>query len=224
MSSMPATEPKYTPALAFRSLTPLYDAAIGMFTRESRWREALVAAIDLKPGERLLDVGCGTGSLLVRLHAAQPAAHLVGLDPDPSVLQRAERKLRGLSPPPALHLGFLTREFAAEHGPFDVITSSLVLHQVPLAQKTDLLVGIRDALRPDGRVYIADYGLQTTRTMRAMFRLTVQALDGLADTQPNADGIFPTLIERAGFGDIGSRSILQTPTGEIWLYSGRRPV
>ena len=213
MSSMPAKEPKYTPALAFRSLTPLYDAAIGMFTRESRWREALVAAIDLKSGERLLDVGCGTGSLLVRLHAAQPAAHLVGLGPDPSVLQRAKRKLRGLSPSPALYLSFLTREFAAERGPFDVITSSLVFHQVALAQKTDLLVGIRDALRPHGRLLIADYGLQTTRAMRAMFRLTVQALDGVADTQPNADGILPALIERAEFDDVSSCSILHACTG-----------
>ncbi|MBX9745432.1 MAG: class I SAM-dependent methyltransferase, partial [Hyphomonadaceae bacterium] len=64
----PSAEIKaFTPALGVRALTPLYDSAIALLTRENIWRSALIEAIALQKGERLLDVGCGTGSLAVRL-------------------------------------------------------------------------------------------------------------------------------------------------------------
>ena len=53
----------YTPALGFRALTPLYDLAISGFTREGRWRPSLVRRVAPRPHERIVDVGCGTGTL-----------------------------------------------------------------------------------------------------------------------------------------------------------------
>ena len=58
---------EFTPALGYGFLTPVYDLAVGLLTRERRWRSDLVRLIDPQPGDRILDVGCGTGSLLVRL-------------------------------------------------------------------------------------------------------------------------------------------------------------
>lgn len=209
----------YTPALGLRILTPFYDAAIAASTREAVWRSALIGNIGLKAGERLLDVGCGTGSLAVRLARAAPGAEIVGIDPDPDVLRRARIKAERRGVNVAFHQGFLSDVFLNSQAPFDAITSSLVLHQVPLPGKVDILATMRRGLKPGGRVCIADYGLQRTQSMRFLFRRTVQALDGVADTQPNADGVLPGLMTQAGFAQVEERKIVPTLTGSISIYA-----
>jgi len=164
----------YTPALGIRSLTPLYDAAIALLTRESEWRSALIEAIALKDGESLLDVGCGTGTLAVRLAKSRPSADIHGIDPDPDVLDRARVKAARAKVRMSFHEGFLDESFLDGRPKFDVIASSLVFHQVPLAGKQEILISMRRALKPGGRLFIADYGLQRTALMRRLFRATVQ--------------------------------------------------
>ena len=56
----------FTPALGYHWLTPVYDTAIRVLTREATRRRRLTSEIALKPGQRLLDVGCGTGSRVAR--------------------------------------------------------------------------------------------------------------------------------------------------------------
>lgn len=58
--------------------------------------------------------------------------------------------------------------------------------------------------------------------MRLLFR-QVQQLDGFENTQPNADGVLPALVEDAGFGDIGEVQVLPTPTGSISLLAATKP-
>lgn len=89
-------EKKFTPALGSEKLTPLYDLAIAGLTRETTWRSALVRSIDPQAGDRILDVGCGTGSLVSELKSTTPECQIVGLDPDPDVLGRAGRKAERL--------------------------------------------------------------------------------------------------------------------------------
>ena len=66
---MTTTPDTFTPALGRSSLTALYDLAIRILTRETTWRAALVQHIAPRPGAKILDVGCGTGSLATRLAA-----------------------------------------------------------------------------------------------------------------------------------------------------------
>lgn len=211
----------YTPALGVRALTPLYDAAIALLTRENVWRSAFIEAIALKDGESLLDVGCGTGTLAVRLAKTQPRADVHGIDPDPDVLDRARVKAARARVRVSFHEGFLDDSFLSGRAKFDVIASSLVLHQVPLAGKQEILLAMRRALKPGGRFFIADYGLQRTALMRRLFRATVQALDGVADTQPNADGVLPKLIEKAGFAHVNETKVTSTMTGSISILAAR---
>ena len=209
----------FTPALGVRALTPLYDSAIALLTRENRWRSALIEAIALQKGERVLDVGCGTGSLAVRLASVEPGAQVHGIDPDSDVLRRARSKAAEVGARIAFREGFLTGEFVADAEPFDIVTSSLVFHQVPLAGKRDLLSMMRRALQPAGRLVIADYGLQRTALMRRLFRATVQTLDGVDDTQPNADGLLPELINDAGFAGVQEARVIPTATGSISILT-----
>ena len=212
-------EKTFTPALGLRALTPLYDSAIALLTRENRWRSALIEAIALQKGERLLDVGCGTGSLAVRLATVEPGAQVYGIDPDTDVLRRARFKAAEAGARIDFHEGFLTEEFVAGAEPFDIVTSSLVFHQVPLTGKRDLLSMMRRALHPAGRLVIADYGLQRTALMRRLFRATVQTLDGVDDTQPNADGLLPELVNDAGFAGVEEARVIPTATGSISILT-----
>ena len=102
-------------------------------------------------------------------------------------------------------------------------TSSLVLHQCPLATKHAIAAAMHAVLAPGGTLAIADYGEQRSRLMRALFR-QVQRLDGFENTQPNADGIVPVLLAGAGFLDVVEQETLPTLTGSISLYLARKGI
>ena len=211
-------EKEFTPALGHRFLTPVYDLAVGLLTREQLWRTELLEIIDPKPGDRILDVGCGTGSLVAQLSCIEPEAEIVALDPDPDVLEIARRKAEKSGANVRWENGFLDRKMAQKIGHFSKVVSSLVLHQTAVDEKRSILSAMHSVLAQEGQLYIADYGLQRTRLMRMLFRVTVQLVDGVRDTQPNADGCLPGVIEAAGFFRVEETNVISTATGSISLY------
>ncbi len=212
-------DPKpFTPALGYARLTPLYDLAIAALTRERTWRAQLVAQIDPQNDERILDVGCGTGSLALQIMKSAPDSRVIGIDPDPEVLARALRKSQVQGKTIDWREGFFDTAAALEVGQVDKVVSSLVFHQVPLDGKKALLSVIHSTLAAGGELHIGDYGLQRTRLMRTLFRRTVQSIDGIEDTQPNADGVLPELMQEAGFDRVLERAVIPTVTGSISLY------
>jgi ubiquinone/menaquinone biosynthesis C-methylase UbiE len=210
------------PAAGHPWLTPFYDIGLAALTRENRWRSALVAQIRPLPGDIIADVGCGTGSLLIRLGRSAPGAVLIGIDPDPDVLERARLMAEAASLAVELRRGF-ARDAAALLAGRGVtrIVSSLVFHEVPMAEKMAGLAAMYAALAPGGEVHIADYGLQRSRLMRALFRASVQNLDGHTNTELNARGVLPELMQGAGF-QITETVVVPTLTGSIFLYRGAR--
>ncbi|AKQ41646.1 UbiE/COQ5 methyltransferase [Aurantiacibacter atlanticus] len=217
-----STDPRaYTPPLGKAWLTPLYDSAIGLFTRERRWRAALVREARLSPVDRLLDVGCGTGSLLYDLMVSCPQAELIGVDPDRAALAIAKRKMGASKSLIRWHEGFLDSLVVEDRHRPNKIVSSLVFHQVPERQKRAILEQMHDLLQPGGMLLIADYMRQETVLMRRLFRATVQQLDGVRDTQPNADGIVERHLADL-FDSVERLSLVPTATGAISLWRGTK--
>ncbi len=150
----PASPAEFTPALGHHSLTGLYDAAIALMTRERVWRSALLAQLAPREGETIVDVGCGTGTLVTLIKAAAPGADVIGIDPDPEVLDRARAKAlcRGADvdflPGLACDVSDLIGQQRA-----DKVVSSLVFHQVPIDGKRAGLASIHAALRPGGELH-----------------------------------------------------------------------
>jgi hypothetical protein len=72
--------------------------------------------------------------------------------------------------------------------------------------------------RPGTNWMHSHLGLQRTPFMRALFRNTVQRIDGVQDTDPNARGLLPTLMREAGFAEIAETHVVPTPTGSIPIY------
>ncbi|MFE4357423.1 MULTISPECIES: class I SAM-dependent methyltransferase [unclassified Kitasatospora] len=211
----------FTPA-AGRLALGLYDPIVSL-TRERLWRSLLAMHAAPRPGDVIVDVGCGTGSFAVLLGRAEPQATVVGVDPDPAVLRLARRKAAaaGIEPDFRTGMGDTVDEVVGA-GTADTVVSSLVLHQCPVPMKQAVLAAMHRTLRPGGKLVIADYGRQRTAAMRLAFRI-VQFADGKEDTQPNADGILPRLIAEAGFEGVREVDTVATVTGSMSFYTARRP-
>lgn len=212
----------YTPAAGYHFLTPFYDFGVAMATRERVWRDRLARHMTLAPGDILLDIGSGTGNLALAIAARSEGIRYFGIDPDEAATQIARRKTGRLASPPEFRVGFFSAAAVQDWPSPAKIAISLVLHQVGLEEKARLLREAWLTLAPGGELYVADYGEQRGRLMRLLFRLTIQQLDGIHDTQPNADGVLPVLMKEAGFHDIRELEDFRTPTGAIGIIRARK--
>lgn len=215
-ASSSAPEP-FTPALGHSRLTGAYDMAVRLLTRERAWRSALLDQVAPQSGETIIDVGCGTGSFAILMKQNAPCARIIGIDPDPEVLGRAAAKATKAGADIEWKQGFAS-DVADFGGRFDKAVSSLVFHQVPMAGKRSGLAAMSAALRPGGELHIADYARQPSIAMRALFRSTVQRLDGVADTQPNVDGAIEAILAELSRSPVTPQCMIRTPTGAISLF------
>lgn len=211
----------FVPALGRHELTNDYDRIIAVMTRERRWRAELLKLVNPQPGESIIDVGCGTGSFALMMKQACPDLHVIAIDPDEEVLSIARAKASAAGVVIDWRCAMGDELSRTEPTGADKAVSSLVLHQCPLDMKRAILSAVYGVLRPGGDLFIADYGAQRTLLMRLLFR-QVQQLDGFANTQPNADGLLPSLIEEAKFLEVTEHRAIPTPTGSISLYSAHR--
>lgn len=189
----------FTPALGRLDSLSTYDRAIRLLTREKLWRSALWRQVAPKAGELTLDVGCGTGTFAIILKRECPIARIMAFDPDPDVLEIAERKATEAGVAIEWRQGFAS-DAHAPGKKADKAVWSLVFHQVPMAGKRAGVAAMFGAVQQGGEVHIADYASQrgimrALFRQRALFRLTVRQIDGLADTQPNADGALEEILD-----------------------------
>jgi ubiquinone/menaquinone biosynthesis C-methylase UbiE len=200
----------------------LYDVLVAVLARESRWRPALLRQIAPQPEDAIADIGCGTGTLLALVWKTVHPAALIGIDPDPAILERARRKTAAVGAQVDLVLGYARDAAVLLDGRrVNKIVSSLVFHQVPMAEKRAGLAAMRTALVSGGELHVADYGLQRTPLMRRLFRI-VQQGDGYENTEPNARGVLPELMKGVGFAAVEETAVVATPTGSISLYRAHR--
>ena len=200
----------------------LYDFLVAALAREARWRPALLRQVDPRHTDAIADIGCGTGTLVALIGQTVQPAVLVGIDPDPAILERARRKIAKAGARVDFKLGY-ARDAANLLDGYGInkVVSSLVFHQVPIGEKRAGLAAMRAALVSGGELHVADYGLQRTALMRRLFRI-VQKGDGYENTEPNAQGVLPELMREVGFSGVEETAVVPTPTGSISLYRAER--
>ena len=137
----------------------LYDLTVwlAMLGKERAFREKLLQLVRIKDGERILDVGCGTGTLAIaaKRHMGQTGA-VYGVDASPEMLARAENKARKAGVEVLFRNG-LAEELPFEDSFFDAALSTVMLHHLPANTRRRCAVEIRRVLKPGGRVLAVDF-------------------------------------------------------------------
>lgn len=217
---MNPSEP-YVPALGVRWLTRFYDLVIRVSLREGHIKSALVEQVGLAPGQHVLDLGAGTGTLALMLKRAQPQADIIGLDGDPDILAIARAK--------ATQSGLAARfdEGLADALPypdsaFDRVVSSLVFHHLTRETKRRAVREAFRVLQPGGELHVADWGRPHTKLMRGL-AYSVQWLDGSDRVADNLAGRLPEFFREGGFVDVCDTAHYATPFGTLTLYRAKKP-
>lgn len=197
-------ENSYVPGMGHDRLLPLYDPLhrlLGM----SKLHRLLLDQAGIRPGHRVLEVGCGTGNLSILAKSLHPDAEIVGLDPDPKALARACRKAEREALLVRLDRGF-AEELPYPEASFDRVLSAFMFHHLTLDEKERALREIRRVLKPGGSLHLLDLvgakepssGL--TGVIARLFHRThlSQRHDLLQD---NLGDRLPTLMLEASFTD-----------------------
>ncbi len=211
----------YVPALRFGFLTWLYDPLVAATTRERAFKGALIRQARIEAGQRVLDVGSGTGTLATRIARQLPGAKVVGLDGDPAIVERAREKARRAGVAVRFDLGRAT-ELPYPEASFDVVVSSLFFHHLAPEEKRRAGEEILRVLRPGGELHVADWGKPTNPLMAVLFSL-VRLLDGFANTRDHACGRLSGILRASGFESVELRGDLSTMLGTMTLLSARKP-
>jgi ubiquinone/menaquinone biosynthesis C-methylase UbiE len=149
----------------YRKRARHYDAAVRTFplagARVGRWRKVAVDALQLRPGNTVVEIGCGTGLNFPLIEKAiGPQGRLIGVDLTQAMLDEARGKIEGHS----WNNVELVQSDAARYefpAPIDAVISTFAITLIP-AYDTVIKNAVR-ALRPGGRIVIMDFKLAENR-------------------------------------------------------------
>jgi ubiquinone/menaquinone biosynthesis C-methylase UbiE len=150
----PTHAPGYLPAMGRPWLLPLYDPFTRLFGARRVHGELLDRA-ELRPGAAVLEIGCGTGNLLLLAKRRRPDADVAGLDPDPAALRRARRKADRAGLAVRLDRGFAA-DLPYPDESTDLVLSAFMLHHLEGADVPRALAEVRRVLRPGGALHVVD--------------------------------------------------------------------
>jgi trans-aconitate methyltransferase len=113
------------------------------------WKLAagVLELLNTQSGERILDLGCGTGHLTARI--AEAGAHVVGIDRSPDMIRQAREKY------PSLRFEVMDAREISLDEIFDAVFSNATLHWIKEPER--VMSGIKKSLRPGGR-FVAEFG------------------------------------------------------------------
>jgi ubiquinone/menaquinone biosynthesis C-methylase UbiE len=201
MSSEIINHPKRTflPAAGHDLFLPLYDPLVSLLGGE-RARRDLIAQANITSGQRILDIGCGTGTLAVMLKRNHADVEVIGLDPDPKALRRAKTKATRARLSLQLDQGFADELPYAEDS-FDRVFSSFMFHHLEEQNREKTLREVSRVLKPGGSFHLLDFagdhedgshGLLSHGFLSRLIHSSVRLKD-------NSDARIVQLMRRAGF-------------------------
>ncbi len=136
-----------------------------------RLRRLTIDRAQIKPGDHILDVGCGTGDLtLLAQERTGSTGQASGIDASPEMIEVARGKAKRRRSAVDFRVG-LIEQLPFPAASFDVVLSSLMMHHLPADLKSQALAEIRRVLKPNGRLLIIDFkGLLEAQNVVALVK------------------------------------------------------
>ena len=177
----------------FDTLTPIYDSLCTIFGLGENYRREIIENLQLGKG-KLLDVGCGTGSLVIDISKLKSEIEIHAVDPDPKILAIARKKSKGIKI--KFKVAF-AQKLPYPSNYFDVVVSSLAFHHMPGEEmKRKAMEEIYRVLKPKGKFLLSDFG----RGKR--FSLGPWLANTFEKGQENYKGMIPQMLKDAGFKNV----------------------
>ena len=214
----------------FDQVAPGYDRTNAVLSVGNTvlWRIATARAVDPKPGERILDIACGTGTSTLPL--AKSGATVVGVDFSPEMIAEAGRKHPRIEfrQADAMKLPFGDDEF-------DAVTISFGLRNVQDPKQA--LAEMYRVLKPGGRLVICEFSKPPRSLLRAGYRAYLKVVApvvvGITSSNPEAyrylvesieawpdQGTLSQWVRGVGFTRVAYRNLT---AGVVALHRGRKP-
>lgn len=198
----------------------LYDlgTTVLSFGRDRAVRAMVLELAGLRPGDAVLDIGCGPGNLAIAAAAlVRPTGRVHGIDAAPEMTALARRKAARRSVNVDFAVGVM-ESLAFADGEFDAVLNTFVLHHLPDDLKRAGFREIRRVLKPGGRFVAVDFASEPRahaliQRLLAVFRAH----------EPMHHGVdrLPAMLAEAGFIDVSTG---RTPYKSIaFLRGSARP-
>jgi len=171
------------------------------FTEKSKFRRKQIGFMDIGKGERVLEVGCGTGalSILSKISVGE-SGEVDGIDIAPRMVAKAQKKARKAN----LKINFRiasVNELPYPDNHFDLIISSLMFHHLPVDVKKQGLKEIYRILKEEGRFFLCDFCTPHILTIPLMYLLLIWT----SPTRYQLLGKLPKLIRECKFKTVELR-------------------
>ena len=186
-----------------------YDVVVWLlsFGKIQALRKVIVGRAQIEPGERVLDVGCGTGDLAMAAKAlAGPTGQVFGTDASPKMIAVARRKAAKAGVDVNFQVDLIEDiSFPGNH--FDVVLSSFMMHHLPDDLKRMGLAEIYRVLKPGGRILIVDMQSSSGGSVgQRLSEFMIQVHGGHTMMKDNVKKLLP-FVEVAGFTSVETDKI-----------------
>ena len=215
---MHSTGKTYVSAAGRDWLLPFFDPFTKLLGVGTSHRK-LIRQAAIRPGHRVLEIGCGTGNMAILAKTLNPAAQVAGIDPDPKALSRARRKAQRHRAPIQFDPGF-SENLPYSDASFDRVLSAFMLHHVkPDAKPLTLREAFR-VLEPGGSLHLADFE-EGERPSGGFHGLVASRLHSRHGSSPHH--VVIDLMSEAGFADPQEVDHQTTLLGRVVYYRALRP-
>lgn len=191
-------ETLHTRGMPLDIVAPIYDRYCPLIGLGRAFRQATVGYAELKSGESVLDIGCGTG-VLTRLAALAvgPEGLAVGIDPAARMIEVAKKNAAAEGSRARFRLG-VAEDLSFEDGGFDCVLSSAMLHHIPQDLKVKVLSEVNRVLKPGGRLVLVDVDRPTV----FLWWVILWPLLFWSFTEEQVKGGLGDLMVQAGFSKV----------------------
>lgn len=189
---MAKQEKNFRPAINRHLIKFFYDPWCSLGNLGKHFKRKVLRFAELKPGERVADVGCGTGILIREGMLTYPQATFIGIDPDQDILSLAQERLWKKNFHPQLLENYAEKIDLPDEN-VEVVISSLAMHHLTTEAKKEALREFKRILKPFGRVIIADLGPR-----RILFGIQ----EDRKLVKDNLEGKIPLYMSEVGFREV----------------------